>query len=273
MRTISKTVWAAVAAAGVSAGIAAGDPAGPNDYVWDFEDAPAHNYQYVTSLTNNQSLYRDSNGVFTNTAARFGQFGLQGRVDSGLNSGTLTNGYSQLTLTFWFEDREPNNVVDPLDRVSQSSFNAPGALGVQVGYGGSYVSFGFVGASATGYSANAPFGLTTNVYTQVALTFDHGLVRWFENGVLQGSTDVSGGTNSDAMYIPSAAPGEQWALNLFSTGDNHMDDVGIYSRALSTNDIYTIYQHGITYFNSIPEPGIASLFLCGFGALCWLRRR
>jgi hypothetical protein len=95
------------------------------------------------------------------------------------------------------------------------------------------ISNGSVG-SLTNCPSNSPYPLNNWIF--VTLTFDGSKIKWYENGVLKNSVDKTGNIGYSNLH-PVLIGGD--GIGDYFTG--HLDDIGMWNRALSENEIKRLY--------------------------------
>ncbi len=101
--------------------------------------------------------------------------------------------------------------------------------------------------------------LAVGVWNHVAMVYDGTSLRGYVNGVLDGVMNISGPVRATdyALRIGAYAPVNGTASKNFFPGQ--IDELSVYNRALSSNEIATIYNAGVAGKNAQPiAPAFAS---------------
>ena len=89
--------------------------------------------------------------------------------------------------------------------------------------------------------------VTKNKWDYLAATYDGTTIRFYVNGQLDGTfTDTSPVPNTSQPFCMGGDPAGGWSF------DGNVDEVAIYTTALSTNQIQLHYQVGLTNFYNGP---------------------
>lgn len=247
-----------------------------NDFLWTFENAVG---TVSTSLYNNGNLQRliavtSLGGSLTNENPKFGNVSLKGPAVTDAFKPGLSQRFDEMTILFWLE-RNTNASTTLIQRFSGTGSD-PGAITLQFNSGGGF-SWNFVptnGSISYNDTLDNSFAATLGVYNHVALTFDHGVMTWYYNGVAHKTTNLTL-INPSASFIPAAntnsgsTPG-RWRIDPRASG--FVDDFAIYNQILTTNQLQFIIANGLQAFN-VPEPSILVLASAAAVAGLLFRRR
>ncbi|WP_445474203.1 disaggregatase related repeat-containing protein [Methanococcoides methylutens] len=171
-------------------------------------------------------------GIAGNAALSFD--GVDDYVDAG-NGASLNNPGNQITMEAWVY---PTSLSE-----SYIISKHPGDT-VTSGYNLLITQNKFyfrLGDGTTRYQLVSPHGMSTNTWYHVAAVYDGTSMKIYRNGTeLSGSTPFSGniGANSYNVTIGKSVSGTSYSWN----GD--IDDVKIYDRALSGEEILSHYNEG-----------------------------
>lgn len=247
--------------------------AGPNDFLWTFENAVGN---VATSLYNNgnpQTLAANgTSGYLTNDpgVAKFGNVSLYKQGATGWDKPSLAKSFSQMTILFWI-----NMQQDAANSFLQRTSDATGAQGSMLLQYNAGRQFSFSFATTNGTSGNYfGFFAPSGTWSQVALTFDGGMLSWFSNGVPVLTTNMTI-ANAASSFIPQAiinsALDTRWVFDV-SGRTHYVDDFAIYSQILTTNQLQYIIANGLQAFN-VPEPHSLALVTAASAIGLMLRRR
>ena len=165
-----------------------------------------------------------------------------------LPEGSAINGSNNWTIAFWV-----NSKASQLWR-NAFSFDGESSIRMEDGNG----SWRFY-ASGYGDIAGHPFTKTLNKWTFFALTADGSTLRVFQgfedgNMSLQYSKTIDGGESlagGSTMVLGGRLSNPSAATRLL---DCYLDEVGIWTRALSTNEVNALFDVGKAGYNIVPEP-------------------
>ena len=118
-----------------------------------------------------------------------------------------------------------------------------------------------------GGPVTASQALATNQWYQFAVEQSGGTLSLFVNGSLLASGTVGTTISTDPLLIGRRNAGDGRACGL----NGQIDDVAIWNRALSQDEISYLSLHPLSSANSVPEPG--TVFLLGLGILLLCRKR
>ena len=168
-----------------------------------------------------------------------------------LGSISALDGASAVTIAFWFKrnsDRtaDGNSTNHSVDNVmiahSSDSIND----NIEIGSSGSNISL-YLDTTGNDTGAAIPATLTDGVWTHLVFTYDSAAtneVKFYINGALAGQSSLWGG-NLDASSAPVtlgiARPDRPDPWGDF---DGLLDEVAIYSRALTVNEVEDLYDYG-----------------------------
>jgi hypothetical protein len=121
--------------------------------------------------------------------------------------------------------------------------------------------------------------ITTGQWYHVVTTFNGSANRHilYVNGVSKASVSASGTltTLGTKMSMGAKLNDSQSSAATINTGylNGVLDDVSFYDEALSSSQITTLYNNGLSGIGAVPEPSALSLLAVGLGGLASLRRR
>jgi hypothetical protein len=185
-------------------------------------------------VVNGAVLTADRNGV-ANSAYYFSGSGCGSRIDADVNTSSIQTG---LTISLWLQ-RIGNGCISPRILEFWPGFEGPGKAQWQWPYGypneANYIVFG----SATSTNASCFFTLNNPSLTdwiQLTYTNDGSNGRFYYNGVLAGTVPSSG----NLLLAGDLALGR---MNhpAYDAFNGNMDDMGIWNRALSADEITALY--------------------------------
>lgn len=147
------------------------------------------------------------------------------------------NGFTALTFEGWYK---PSTSALGSFTLLMMGDNTDHNFGYQLYWSGtSSLNFNVgVGTANNGVSYNA--SPVANVYWHIVGTFDGSTIRLYVNGVLQGSASLSGTISASATPILGASTGHSFKF------PGTIDEVAIYSYALSALQVSTHYTTGIS---------------------------
>ncbi len=168
-----------------------------------------------------------------------------GSTGDGYISGGATPSLSELTFTAWIKATALSNTYSVFLKISnladgfQTYIKSNGKLAF-------YILRSSAGSNYDGTGANT---LVTNIWYHVAFTYVTAIGGvGYVNGAVDGTLASLGAlnlTSTMVLTIDLTTPGRQFA--------GYIDDVRVYSRALSANEINAIYNQGIAYQSGFPE--------------------
>jgi trimeric autotransporter adhesin len=217
---------------------------GEPDPVWDglvaYYPLDGTAYDEVSETTGNwRAGVSESTNAISGTAA-----GLDGGASSYVDTvnASLLDGETEVTISAWVY-RDVFSAYDGIVvfRSSKVLFLAHGVTAPTMS---AYV----YGLSGYAYQIGVDAGMVNDEWIHLALTYtpDDGVVRVYNAGVLQSggtvqSTDV-GLFDQDALFLIGFDP--------FNTGRKfrgQIDEVGIWNRALSSNEVYRLHDEQLIY--------------------------
>jgi hypothetical protein len=239
-------------------GLAApGYAAAAGEAVWDLENpvaAPSAQVNF-TARDNNYLAYAYAVNVVT-TGAKFGTHAIHHDTKSSAlvtrpnDTVEFDGAYAELSISFWISPTSNTGDVKLVRRTTSSSGN-PGYFEINTVKG--VPRFFYRSPTEMGYScALGNDVLPLNTYALVTMTFDHGIVKMYVNGVLDFTKDnTAGGTIPDAASIGAATlAGTRIEFPVQAGG--YLDEVGIFPYVLSQEDVTFLTTHAISEF--VPEP-------------------
>jgi len=192
---------------------------------------------------NSNDSKSSNNGIDTNITygTSYGKFG-QGASFNGTTSqivlGTWFN-FQQFTISLWVNpDSTQNQYADIFDNNHTGTQN----LNCQQDNTNTNV-YTMGGTDGTRWSIT-PFTLTSGILTHLAFTFDGSRMRGYINGMLLGIGDPINGIyyNNQSFILGNwGLDGRHWK--------GYMDDVAIFSRALSSSEVYNLYNSDKSYYH------------------------
>lgn len=98
--------------------------------------------------------------------------------------------------------------------------------------------------SGVSYTLSAATALTANAWSHIVVTYDGVSSKMYVNGVLSNSSTPNAGPLSSNTHILSIAARQSASSNYDLPFVGAIDDVRVYSRALSSDEISTLYNGG-----------------------------
>jgi hypothetical protein len=211
---------------------------------WTFDGKDmAGNYAFDRSGNGNRGTLTGSNGLPVRTLGKIGQ-GMQfDGVDDYVNAGDINaiDGVNEITVSAWVNtntlDGGDANLRYVASKEGGSAAESPFILRMNT----STDKLDFRVGGASGYSsAIVTSAISPNIWYHVVGRYDGSTVRIYLNGVEQAFTSESDavGTGSDPAIIAN------WSITSARGWSGLIDDVRIYSRALSKDEIKRLYNMG-----------------------------
>ncbi|MGC0224325.1 LamG domain-containing protein [Pseudooceanicola nitratireducens] len=212
-------------------------------------------------------------GVTFGTTGYAGSMGAEFTATSGLsgiNTGIDINPAAMPALTMggWFRADTINNGKV----LSHDNGSFDRTLGLDTRGSVSGVDWAaFKGQNISGNASVADADATAQdviagAWQHVAVVYDGAASALYVNGTLAESFTATNGTSVWSLFI-----GTNPSFNEDFIGG--ADDVFVFSRALSANEIGSIYSDGITITPAVPLPAGLPLLIGGLGVLGLIRRR
>jgi len=185
----------------------------------------------------------DSVGSNTLTNTNTATFGT-GKINNGMilngsnqyfTTGTtsLMQDYSGLTMAAWVNTDVLNNYRRFISKTNSSNYNQFLRM-----TNGNKFELAVTAAAERGVTGSTT--ISTGVWYYVAGTYDGSVGRLYVNGSLEGTTSsTSGNTRNESNAVEigrEGSGGEYW--------DGKVDEIGIWSRALSGSEILELYNGG-----------------------------
>jgi hypothetical protein len=124
-----------------------------------------------------------------------------------------------------------------------------------------------LGPGSSGLYVNSNSDITVNNWRHILSTWDGNEMKIYIDGSLENSITNSGfvlGTNSDNLFFGSMAANSTWPYWL----NGKIDDIAIYNRALTQQEITALYQGGNTTANCLDLPSNLQQGLVGYWPFC-----
>jgi len=212
--------------------------------IWSFDEGIGNIVHDTSGYGNNGTLSGSSIPSFTEdtpqkvigtgSGKRALSFNGAGYVDCG-NGASLNITTSPITIEAWVKANDFGG-ADARDIVSKEISQTGYTLRLTGGTGNRAQIYFF---GVTGFQSNAL--LSTGVWYHLVGTYDKTYVRLYINGNLDKSVAATGDINSSSVSVKIGAFGN---LN-FRFFDGLIDEVRIYSQALSANEIQQHYVEGL----------------------------
>lgn len=203
---------------------------------------------------NGTTLIADRNGV-PNAAYSFD--GVNDYIDVPYSSALIN--LPTLSLSVWVN---LNNITPTLRRILHQ-WGPLGVFTLRVDNGnGNTISINVDCVTTGGYAEYALSGSDVNGWTNIIVTYDNVNLKLYRNGVLMQSTPTTGSTcalsatQNDLIFGGNSIGDPTSAFFL-----GKMDDIGIWNRALTTQEITTLY-NGVSCSTTI-TPQTATTFCTG----------
>ena len=199
---------------------------------------------------NNQSL----NGIFTfsNYDTQAGVFSSAASSYALVSSSNFPNNQPSATVSAWMDPVTYPQTGGIVSIGSTCSNGGQAILELQPGQLSIYI--GVTGSGGAWY--NFPYAFKANNWYHVALTYSSGSLAAYENGNLLGSTTTGTVTSLPENGNSGMAIGAQGssAGSLCNYFNGQLANVQVYSAALTSLQIFTLYQEGIS---GLPVSGIS----------------
>ena len=237
----------------------------------NFNDSSAVSNNLVpstnASLTNDR--FGNSNAAMSSTSSSYAY----------TSSNIGVSGFSSRTVSIWAKDSIDDSAFEYLHFGGGWNPLRPD------GAGGNF-AISYIPWKLTNPQRQWPEGISGNIYVdgnywaylvttdptslgglwhQLVYTFDSSdmLSSVYLNGVLQTSNAYS-----ENVHLMNTIPSPLYLSSDGTTANVTIDDVRVYNRALSANEVQTLYAT-----ERIPEPSALSLIAIGLGGLAMMRRR
>ena len=210
-----------------------------------FKVLPNDKSLLIKSLVNRESALLANGGYHSGIrpSGSYGSWFFDGTDDS-IDFGSISSVYSltQLTVSLWVRKNSTGARTDILgmwkDGATQKflvTYEIPTS-----GKFGFYVS---IGSGATGTSATTT--VNANQWYYVTCTYDGSNAAIYVNGVLEGSSSpgITLYTGSSSIFAIAKSDGAPCI-------GGHVDDVRVYNRALTANQVSALYLESITGYRS-----------------------
>ena len=155
---------------------------------------------------------------------------------------------SNLTVSTWINPitYNPDNYSVIINRFEQG-YNNPGGETWQVILTNREIWFQILGAGTSPNSNNtilkAPKTVPLNQWSLITCTFDGRIMKIFVNGIEQISQTTAINMNTNGTSGISIGVSKQ-ANGIFHYFNGKIDDVGIWNRALDSNEIFYLFNDG-----------------------------
>ena len=207
---------------------------------------------------NGATLTTDRNGN-SNSAYYFSGSGCSTRIDTQINTSSIQTAF---TLSFWLL-RTDNGCQSPRIMEFWSGTNGNGTLGIAF-HGNSFVP-GLDYYTSTTHINNASIGynaVTNNQWSHIIFVADTNSARCYQDGVLINTFSISG----NAILSGNAAFGR---MNhpAFDAFNGKLDDIGIWNRALTQQEITNLYNSSLPQTACLPA-NVPTTGLVGYWPFC-----
>ena len=185
------------------------------------------------TLTNMNNAGNSTSGPTTGRFGKAMQFdGVNDYIDFSLTN--FNNPTKEITVSAWVNINQMKNYNGIIER---NNWGVPGAIS----WGFVANSSGFIFSVSNGVTRYNAFGLgSANTWYYLTGTYDGSTVKIYINGVLQPNTQsVSKLTFDSITYLRVSAAGDV----MYGT----IDEVQIWNRSLTTNEIAELYQSSVVY--------------------------
>ncbi len=213
--------------------------------LWHFSEGKGTTVADASGNNNNGTW--SGTGVHWNTSGKYGSAGISNGINDYVNAGNAANLNIQgsLTVEAWVNPTLQSNVCCPSVVVKQvytsSSINAGFHLRVT---DSGQVLFTL---ENNGAGTAETTGITANQWWHIVGTYDNSRIRLYVNGVLRDERDWGKGIGNHSG-VSLKIGGADWAFS------GSVDEVGIYNRALSEEEIQAHYRKQKT---ASPEPTVS----------------
>jgi|UPI00047FBC1B hypothetical protein len=193
---------------------------------------------------NGATLTTDRNGAANNA------YSFNGTSDFiSLVSYNFFSGNSSRSISFWIQTNQTQNGI-PFS-IGNASFNS--CFNVRFGAGAPGI-VGVMGFSNDFYpTSGSSSSIINNIWHNVVITFNGTTLKIFVDGVLDNSVNKSYNTSGTDNYIGKSnqSGGESWV-------SGKIDDIGIWNRALTAQEITNLY----VFCNTSTPTGSVSQVFC-----------
>lgn len=213
-------------------------------------------------------------GTTTYVTGRIGK-GLAFNGSNYLTAPVVGSGLSTFSVSAWVKFTSSTSWATVVKNWGDSSTGA-----FHLGLDGTSSKFSDYLTSSGGISTTVDSSaITTGQWYHIAVTFDRAASqhKLYVNGVNKATASASGTllTLGTKMSMGAKLNDSQSGLTSVNTGylNGVLDDVSFYDEALSSSQIATFYNNGLSGIGAIPEPSALSLLAVGLGGLALVRRR
>jgi len=172
---------------------------------------------------------------------------------------------NQITVSVWIYPRsyfwpgDPNNPNSTILNRFQYGYSNPNGQAWGIGFNATSVTGGIVGTNGTGgSSAVSNTALTLNQWHHIVMTYDLSNIKLFVDGVLSATQPYNGAMNTSGNSGISIGESNQ-ANGYWTYTDGKIDDIGMWSRALTQQEISTLYNASNCFNNTAITPQNNSL--------------
>ena len=195
----------------------------------------------------------------SNSAYYFSSSGCNTRIDTQINTSSIQTG---LTISIWIL-RVGDGCLGPriLEFWPENNPNGPGMA--QWGWGNGINTLGIGSTTSTGFSCDAPINVGgNNIWYNIVYTNDGTIGKFYKDGILITSVP----SNGNPILAGNAAFGR---MNhpAFDAFNGKLDDIGIWNRALTQQEITNLYNAALPQTACLPA-NVPTSGLVGYWPFC-----